>query len=304
MALVVPGGPAFRPRQGNPLSIGDEILTVDGAPAQELYIVQQLRGSDVVGSSLHLRVMKCRNSGSAARVENVILIRQNLQTLNATHDLSMSIAQLLSMIESLDLKKDKITLKKQMLRQQIHKVQTQIADIEVLRVESNTCLRAYADYLQKLISLNQSMGMNELLIEFEKSDVDERALQALVLKVQEFTFQFDQLRECSDEKFRSYASELETALLTRFGNQQDAQAEKDDVEESENIILSNLLVRWSSMQYGLLDEEWNANVKARLKRMQKVIAHVIWGLAPEPKIAVWSRCSFLHTNSHVYTCIQ
>jgi len=102
VAFVVPGGPAGRPRKGSPLAQGDTLLTIDGVPTKEISteLAQQLRGLDVVGSTVLLRVRKCGGT-----ISDVVLIRQDLPTLNVTQELSMSIAHLLGSLDRKGLKK-------------------------------------------------------------------------------------------------------------------------------------------------------------------------------------------------------
>lgn len=271
------------------MEVGDEILIVDGVPANEQCLEEQFHGCDVVGTELRVRVRKCGTNGRGSQVEDVVLIRQDSLTLSATHDLTITLRQVGTILEGHGrnkvLSKDKRLLAKQLHCQHIQKVKNQMENIDKLRGENERKLRSYVECLQRLVALNQSLATSELLDELERGDPDYMSINSHFTKLQLYTFQCDQLRRNAEEGFRTYAFELENALLRRFSKEPDVQLEK----ESSNQILASLLERWGSFQHCLLDEERKPEVRARLKRMQKVIAHVIWHLAPEPQIAVWNR---------------
>ena len=83
----------------------------------------------------------------------------------------------------------------------------------------------------------------------------------------------------------AYAAYLENTLLCR-SDLAKAKGE-DESREASHSALAVILVRWTTLQAACLQDADCPHVRARMKRMYKILTHVVLSLAPDFKTVAW-----------------
>jgi hypothetical protein len=140
VAMVVPGGPAFKPsKEGKRIEKGDTLKSIDGKDVTPSNLIPLLRGSDVVGSLVKIEVQKA----DSAVMATFNLSRSDIRAVEKMKDLYMKLAELQA--EARAPRQEKVEAIARALESQI----VVVTDWASLVEES---LRAHNDDLEKLVA--------------------------------------------------------------------------------------------------------------------------------------------------------
>ena len=91
IAMVVPGGPAFKPsKEGKRIEKGDVLVKIDDKTVTANNVIAQLRGADIVGSTVKIEVHK----QEGGQHQTFSVTRADIRSVEKTKDLYMKLAEL------------------------------------------------------------------------------------------------------------------------------------------------------------------------------------------------------------------
>ena len=191
------------------------------------------------------------------------------------HGMIEAIHQLVPMLEKDDaiIFQAKRALKRQIMQTHLNSVQNLAEKYLRCRRQGVKNFLAYVQGIEQLTARSQAETFHELL-EAGNDQLD-RGLLSVLAAVKTHVLTSIQI----DESSRAYAAHLENSLLHE---------EVDEGEsEDDNQRVLQVLARFGTLQQGLITEGCS-EARGRLKRIQPILLHCIWGLTATPtSAALW-----------------